>query len=773
LRVLRTVPRQQLLAAVQDAPQRSDEPAQRVLEQYLGGTLAPVVDLRADELAGLLQVERWLGPGAGLPAPEDVASRLDWLDLLAPLQRLLARGFVGREDVLQDLAHHVEAPSTTRPFVIEGIGGSGKSTVLARLVETVTARGELVCYAGLDRSWLVQGGAWTLLDEITRQVGLQLPAVPSGPQDLTELRRRVQQHGRRTGYQDIASRGTQQVERVPPWLLDELGGLVGGRRLVLVLDTLEELARRDASLAQACSWFLEDLARAVPGLRVVAAGRARPRSGFPTARVVSLTGLSEPDGVRLLHLLTATEADEELLLRIVRTTGGNPLSLHLAADVLRRTGTDPTGLIAIGEGDIQGQLYSRLLEHIKDSRARAIAHPGLVVRRITADVIREVLAEPCGIAPLPAQDAAAVFWALHSEATLCEPSMDGDGALVHRPDVRAIMLPAITRARPAVARAIHAAAVRYYGEVAPQQGTADRVARREELYHRLMLKQPRPELDRRWMPSVADELAAVIDELPAESQLYVTGQVKGLELDPAVRREADDEQWRHSVRPAAESSMERGQVTEALALLRERRGHDGRVLLPELEIEALERLDRVDEALRLAEDEQRRASRSGDDTRVRDLIMHQARILERMGRFEDAHGLLVRLAQLDRAARARGGVLDEEVRVRDLVVLTSLLRNARHAGRAGADVDELRVETVELADSTPARMLARTPSLLRDLAAEVGDLSPRILEQATMVRGADPGPPVGTPGQWWPPTEPAPVSREQFISETDESQKFL
>nr|BFE71318.1 hypothetical protein GCM10020092_046190 [Actinoplanes digitatis] len=384
-------------------------------------------------------------------------------------------------------------------------------------------------------------------------------------------------------------------------------------------------------------------------------------------------------------------------------------------------------------------------------------------------MIRQVLAEPCGLAPLSGPDADEVFRALRDEATLCEPSTDGDGALVHRPNVRALMLGAITRDRPAAARAIHEAAVRFYRLAPP--GPGDHVARREELYHRLMLKEPARELDPRWTPSVADELAAVMDEMPAESRLYLAAKVKGLRLDPEVRAEADDQRWRHSVRPSAESLLERGQSREALELLRERRGHDGRVLLPDLEIEALERLDRVDEALALAEAERRRASGLGHDARIRDLVTRQARILERTGRLERAWELLDGLARLDRsAARRRGAVLDDDVRPRELVVLTGLLRIARHSGRIDRGVvEELRAETVALAEATPARLLRRGPSLVRDLAAEIGDRSQWILRLATAVRGfdVDPG--------GLPPREPVAgdtVAYDGFVSEADKSQGY-
>ncbi|MEV6925058.1 AAA family ATPase [Dactylosporangium sp. NPDC051485] len=722
LRVLRGTPRQELLAALGETSGRPDEPVQRLMERYLRGTPVLPDDAGTAELAAVLQLQRWFGPDPALPAAAEVQSLLEWRQLLAPLRRLLASGFLGRAELIEALTRHAGGEPAP-PFVVEGVGGSGKSTVLARLAEQSIAAGHLVCYAGLDRSWLLHGGPWSLFDELARQVALQLPVAGQ----VAGLRARLQEAAGRHGYTDIASRGSQRIERVPEELMVRLGRILGGRRLLLVLDTLEELARRDEYVARDLSAFLDVLQALVPGLRVVAAGRARPRSGFDAARVWPLTGLSPEDSVMLLHLLGAGTGDDELLARIARLTRGNPLSLHLAADVLRRTGTDPTRLIALGEGDIQGQLYSRLLEHVRDRRARAVAHPGLVVRRITPDVIRAVLAEPCGLAPLTAGDAAQIFRALQWEATLCEPSPDGDGALVHRPDVRAIMLPAIARDRPAAARAIHEAAVDYY-EHSPEP-----VARREELYHRLMLARPAHELDARWDEPAGAELAAVLDELPPESQVYVAGRIRGLRLDPAVRARAGDEQWARTARPAAAAMIERRQYDEALALITERRGGDDRSLLPDLEIEALERLGHKADALRLCEQELRRASALGDDARVRDLIVQQARILERGGRFDEAWDLLEPLAALERAARARGGPIEPGTRTRHLVLLTSLLRIARHAPRPGPVVDPLRAETVALAEDAPARELSGHPSLLRDLAAEVGAVSPRIFALASAV----------------------------------------
>ena len=96
----------------------------------------------------------------------------------------------------------------------------------------------------------------------------------------------------------------------------------------------------------------------------------------------------------------------------------------------------------------------------------------------------------------------------------------------------------------------------------------------------------------------------------------------------------------------------------------------------------------------------------------------------------------MRLAVLDRARRARTDSFDEEVRVRELIVLTSLLRVARNQRRSGREVEDLVTDTVRLAERTPDRILTSTPSLLRDLAGEIGRVSPKILALAERTIGA-------------------------------------
>jgi hypothetical protein len=790
IRVLRDAPPDSLHAAMNSVAARPDDPVQVALEQFLSGSLPPLDQLDATGLRGVLQVERWVGEDPRLPAPSDIQARLNWMTLVGPLQRLVAHGFVGRQDLLAKLRSFIEREpppkAQSNVFLIEGTGGCGKSTALAKLILDLPAQDDLAVYISFDRGWLIGGGPWAVFDEIVRQVGMQLT---ERRPDANELRQQAHElAGRAPGYSDIASRGSRRGVPVSRGRLRSLAALLpDSGRLVVVLDTLEELTRRHEGLANEFFDFLTKLSD-VRQVRVIAAGRSLPTAALDSGHLWHLKGLSDADALQLLRTLTAgTQTSDELLDGVVRLARGNPLSLHLAADLLNRPpddpaqpigddpaqliGGDPAQLITVAEGILQGLLYSRILEHIRDRQVRAIAHPGLVVRRLTPGIICEVLAKPCGLAPLDEDDAADIFAKLRAEATLCEPSPDGDRALVHRQDVRTLMLPSIQQDSPGTTRAVHEAAVRYYEAAPEESGIRVRatVARREELYHRLMLNQEWPTLDQRWDPTVAYDLTIVIDELPPRAQLYLNTKVQGLRLDPAVRAEADDDEWRQAVRPTAMLLMQRGKVTEALQLVQERRGSDGHALLPDLEIEALERLNRGKEALSLVRKERQRASRRGAVEQVRLLISQEARILERMRRWSEARALLDGLAGLDRDRRARTATLDDEVRVRELTVLTSILRIARkrrpwytrirgalarilgvarhprtlptvwRQWRAHRPTDKVTRETVDLAEATPKRLLTANPSLLRDLAAEIGSSSPEILQLAVSALDAPAG----------------------------------
>src|SRR5262249_2969337 len=137
------------------------------------------------------------------------------------------------------------------------------------------------------------------------------------------------------------------------------------------------------------------------------------------------------------YLVTRGITDAKTRRCIYDHVGGTPLNLRLAATLAIREGTGGLNEAAMDKELIAGRLYRRILAHIDHADVRRIAHPGLVLRRITPDLILKVLAKPCGLFKLDGAGADALFGELSRQVDLV--TLDG-GALRHRQDVRRDML---------------------------------------------------------------------------------------------------------------------------------------------------------------------------------------------------------------------------------------------------------------------------------------------------------------------------------------------
>src|SRR5262249_4606202 len=149
---------------------------------------------------------------------------------------------------------------------------------------------------------------------------------------------------------------------------------------------------------------------------------------------------------------------------------------------------------------------------------RVLVHPGLVVRRITAGVIRPVLAGPCGLTVTDDAQASALFERLKAGVSLVEED-PSDGALVHLTYVRRLLLPAIRAEKPAQVAEIHRAAIQYYGG---RDAVRDRA---EEIYHRLSLGQSGEEIERRWTPDLLQYLQGSLEELEGDAKVFLAGKL--------------------------------------------------------------------------------------------------------------------------------------------------------------------------------------------------------------------------------------------------------
>lgn len=510
-----TADRTRLNEVLRDAAVVKTDAAGLKLRSLLGGTIPdislsseryPDPDEVCDRLASLQEWRQaldWVAPLPGFDAQaKEAAHSIAVLQRLAEWDRMLARGFVGRERQLQRLREFSFAPVEPGgpiPLIhVSGIGGAGKSTILAKLMrsctETALTNGPFFIKIDFDQLSLRAGGEEALSFEVSRQLGL---ADWSAMGRFGSLRSEQQSRSHQAdGF--IIEKGLRSAEEFAEQAMNVVFDLgLDQRPVVLILDTFEEWQRpaRDWEESAAAGGNIERLVEWIRGLRtkmglnclrIILSGRNQvdiADSRLRRSRRITLGPLPLTDRRKLLrrYRFTAQEVDQ-----IARIAGGIPLSLHLAAMQLEGLSTKdrdaflknaPEQVGAVEESLRQGLLYDRFLNHVRNRDARKLAHPGLALRYVTPQLIREVLAGPCGIGEIDTDRAKQLFDLLSEEVWLVESRGD---LLVHRPEVRRTMLK-MMRADPEMAarvHAVHVAAVKWFqGEDTPNSV--------ELLYHQI------------------------------------------------------------------------------------------------------------------------------------------------------------------------------------------------------------------------------------------------------------------------------------------------
>ncbi|WP_263631642.1 ATP-binding protein [Streptomyces sp. 8L] len=790
-----------MLAALSLLPGDPSDTARLMACAYFSGSAVPLRDQSPEQLQGTLRVAEWLSaaPGAAAvlahedrmpPSPGVVRRRIALAETLRPLRRLVDEHFVGREPELRSLAQYVgiersgaaqavldrlrrlsapaagteahrvrallgKADEEPQPIVFHGPGGVGKTTLLARFLldqaGTEGARPLSFAYLSFDLPNLSPQEPLTVLAEAARQLGLLFESSATEARAVEEAVR-VTLRGRRAVRAEEGSRTDARV-----WTTDddrlvqlfaELAVHVAGEGpepapLLLVFDTMEE-AQRKGPLAMERLWkLLSRLREALSGprLRIVLAGRSplETPAGFPL-RQRSLSGLDDKGVAELLERhLPAELAHEDAFHRtIVRRVGRNPLSLKLAAGIVRNAGTAsglPRGvalqrlfLLRLNDEGVQAYLYQRLLENVHDESLRKIARPALVVRRVTPAVIREVLAGPCRLGETGEEEALRLFHLLSREATLVEP-VPGELTALHRADVRRTMLPLLGKEEPGLVREIHERAVGHYTARGTDQAGTDPQDRAEELYHRLALGRPTAELDARWTDEAGGLLEPAFEELPPAGRVYLAEKL-GLTVDETLSTQADPATWARQAVRVGRLLLDEGRPDEVIHMLRRRRDEAGEwpgtVLL---EIEAHAALGNLDTAIHNIQNLLEHATQERRDDAFMDLVLLGARIAEDTGRYAWAQQLLL---QAEEAARHHGTA------VTALNVAVARLRLHRRTDTR--DVPEavwLRRDVIERSGRINTRLRARNPLLVRELAAEIGDEVPELVVDAARHAGVD------------------------------------
>jgi hypothetical protein len=539
------------------------------------------------------RVSSWLHDVAtAVPQPQDVARVLARETLLQPFRHLCGywentsfiSTFRGREEErarindylgvlppnsrwnflkrnvsrLADSAWQMVSASTgSKPLFMHGPGGTGKSTLLAKvLLDHLTAPESETrfpyAYLDFDVSALNASEPLTLLAEAARQLAVQYASSEAewtaARETWLDLIRRpdslnanvragaISQFAQllrdsKTGSGEARTSSafvSLSLSNVRDVLVSDLFNR--GLPFLLVLDTFEEVQYYDRYLVKDVVRFLNELRRHIPNLKAILMGRAPLddlKSEFNTTEAVEIEGdafgtgiatdfnvievaLGEFDTMDAISYLTSQGVQDQTFAKeLVEVIGGSPLSLRIVARMLKderidiqelRNELEPissswiTGFFgkkkAAPKAVVQGVLFRRFLNHIHEEKIKSLAHPGLVLRRIDPELIREVLAAPCGLGDITPAQSVQFFWSLAREVSLVGTDYAVTGpVLVHRPDLRRVML-RLMQSDASMAdkiRCIHTGSVEYYTRYV-EAHPGDLPARVERLYHRLMLE---------------------------------------------------------------------------------------------------------------------------------------------------------------------------------------------------------------------------------------------------------------------------------------------
>ena len=706
-------------------------------------------DLRDPEtLRALLTAIGWLdGVVTPLPDPGQLRASLERATLLAPFQHLTRGFFAGREKELADLAAYCEG-ARIPPLFLHAAGGMGKSALLARFVLQNAARDPSSAdlwrpfiYIDFDRPELDATNLVGVLLAIVRQLGPQVPGIAQAAQALIEeqVNRKRTLPRRRGVNRKRGNIAAQVASGELATVLDEVTGLLkqlpADTPIMMIFDTLEEVQFSNPDALGPLVSLVVQLQVHAPQLRPILAGRVLA-DGEVTP--MELGGLRLPACVALLQneLPAELATNTQLVARLAEIVAvrdkndklrGNPLSLRLAAEVVRREAA--TAERAIDELDaelqervddaiVQGRLYERILGHIHDKRVAALAHPGLALRVITWELIRDVLSIPCGLGTIDEAEARKLFDAMAKEVALVTLGADSSH-LELRPELRRIVRGDLARDTRLTDQrmAIHAAAVAFY-LIRPQ--LADRA---EEIYHRLALGEDPEDVDKRWLTGIEPFLRDAVGELPPRSNAYLANRVGGVADEKQLTTAAPLE-WEEYAQKRAGDLLKFGQAQKALDLLALRSDRQPTSKLHYLESIARRMLPVADiagaESAAEAAVTAARASSNADDLRdALEELVHVRRLRA------DTAGVLRGLAELANLGDALGD---------DLVLLEANVQGLESIAGPG-DREHFTQSAVRVFSRLPDELVAKAPELSRRVAAQVGGSEPAMLQRVLRVVG--------------------------------------
>lgn len=449
------------------------------------------------------------------------------------------------------------------PLTVFGVGGAGKTTLISKfMLEHAEAASSKFPFAYLDFERTTVGARQRLdlLAEMCAQVGAQFESLTSAMTALSaEVLKLARDLESKNQFESISEYSTYCLkfrDHVDGMLESLESRMEWARPFLLVFDTFEVVQYAQGDIeAQDVVRGLEEFVQCFsktnetttwPRLRLIISGRTQVKKFLGTVEECPVGALDPLGSAQLLVALARdakrpiTDAEATTLVDVVAKAikepnhGVQPLRLHLIGEVFRtaKGGGKVVVESLIDELSqpleshrvaariwIDGILVRRILGHVNDDRVRALADPGLVVRRITPEVIEKVMtkgtSKPTGKDEsttdtdpdaeitdpwiVDETEAEAIYKQFSKEVTLVEDDNDG---LRHRADVRQQMLPLIRARRPKRFRLLNQLAFDYFSKRA-LENPQDLTACGEAIYHGLWLDQPLETLNNFWCDSQA------------------------------------------------------------------------------------------------------------------------------------------------------------------------------------------------------------------------------------------------------------------------------
>jgi hypothetical protein len=631
------------------------ETTQILFGAYINGEAPSLERQNMQELAATYTICSWLkGTSIQIPEEKDIRRFLKQKERLQPFIKL-TRNFRGREDELRRLKDYVDylpkksllefSESFIRsvigwhekpPLVIKGIGGAGKSTLIAKFILDHLDKGTIpFIYFDFDRPGLSLNNTISLVIEGLRQLALQFPNYEDDFLDVSNSLKSLYLGNanasnitRSTDRQILYECYFKEEKRIPDI------------PILIVFDSFEEIQYRASNIEISNLFnFLRELSDHIPRLRYVFAGRSD--ISYSSARFDTLALGSFDREATYGYLQSLGIQDPQFQEFIYKKVGGHPLSLQLAADLILKEQKYKGQLSqkemeqlfsSISKQRKQEELIKRNLDHIHDDEVRAIAIPGILVRRINPEVIQKVLAYPCGFEDMSIEKGRSIFEKLKKETFL----LNEEGSeIFFSQELRCALYQLIIEDPNYKANQIHNAAVEYYGK------RMDIPSKAEYLYHRLMRGDSPDILENLYEQDLRPYLENSLTELPDNAYVQLSRYMNAAVLE-SRRGNSDQKEWEDSVTNELINFFNSGdefQINDILKLLQSRKERSSKGLLNYYETKFLTRIGKFNAAKEILDKQIIRNALNKSSAFIRPMLLY-AKLHEFQQQYKKAYNYI-------------------------------------------------------------------------------------------------------------------------------------